>query len=59
MKMKFKSKYYIFKKYSIKNYSCCTKIHDITVIYTLTFSGIEVLLESLNRAELLKAFPAC
>lgn len=55
MKMKFKSKYYIFKKY----YSCCTKIHDITVIYTLTFSGIEVLLESLNRAELLKAFPAC
>ena len=58
MKMKFKSKYYTFKKYSIFLFTVYKK-HDITVIYTLTFSGIEVLLESLNRAELLKAFPAC
>ena len=53
--MKFKNKYYTFKKDIIRG----VQKHDITVIYTLTFSGIEVLLESLNRAELLKAFPAC
>ena len=57
MKMKFKGKYYISEKYSIL--FAVYKKHDITVIYTLTFSGIEVLLESLNRAELLEAFPAC
>ena len=54
--MKTKSKYYILD--NTVYYKRCTK-YDITVIYTLTFSGIEVLLESLNRAELLKAFPAC
>ena len=58
MKMKFKSKYYIFKKHSIFFIRGVQKDHT-TVIYTLTFSGIKVLLESLNRAELLKAFPAC